>query len=345
MFENGSAMKKILLVFGFLIFLGSCTVESNDKIDFSEFFPVPVDSFLVDNRKDTLLIGRKGTKVLIPKYTFNANKIKIELQEFYSKADFLRAGLTTTSGKRIIKSKGMIHIKAFDGEKEVKALSKDISIQFASDFEDDYKIFNGSFDNDYIEWTEDTTTRNYRVVENHILHGRPCVPFDNCDYAITSVIIDSVSWAKSYTQYDTIVTFQESNDTLSLRDFWGNRGGGVRAIDNDYNAVFKSRNLNWINCDAFVNYDSLTEVELKISNSFYPYTFAVLKSQNSILPGHKTNNGTISFGLLPIGEVVNFIAFDKRDQVLYFEHLQEVKITGKPDLRMELKEKSIEKNK
>jgi len=333
-------MKIIITIFGLLILLNSCTIDSNKQKEFPNIFQIKSDSFQINNNRDTILEGRKGTKLKIYKNTFNSQNIKIVLQEFYSKSDFLKSGLTTTSGNKILVSKGMIKIQAFDGEKEINELLKEIEIQFPENPKKQFKIFYGKKNQQYIDWQEDTISQYYNIIENTILVGK-YAPFGNFDYASDTVIIDSIPWNKNYNQYDTILTFQESSDTMTWPEIW-NEDADKRVLEKEYNNIFKTTKLDWINCDAFMNFENLVDVIIKTDYSGYPFAFAVFEKQNSIVPGYLSNSGTFEFGKLPIGEKFTFIVIDKVDNLLFLDYHKNIVIVNDLELIFKLKETKLE---
>lgn len=88
----------------------------------------PVQQYLIDNRKDTLLWGGDGTALLIPANTFNTDeKVTITLREFYSYKDIITHKLSTTSNGEQLVTAGMIHVSAFiNGRKSDLATNKTI---------------------------------------------------------------------------------------------------------------------------------------------------------------------------------------------------------------------------
>jgi hypothetical protein len=81
--------------------------------------------FIIDNNKDTILIGKEGTALLIPANTFTASKrkVSVELKEYYSYEDIITNRLSTTSNGELLITGGMIHISAQSDGKEVKLRS------------------------------------------------------------------------------------------------------------------------------------------------------------------------------------------------------------------------------
>src|SRR6056297_65130 len=314
-------MKRIIQLFAIISVIASCTNESIKFSDYPILIDSQADTVVINNDRDTVLIGSKGTKIRINKKTFDTENIKLVIHEFYDKSDFIKLGLTTTSGDKTLKSKGMIRIEAFDGMKKIENISKPIEIQFPTNPDDRYEIFYGKTNSQYIDWERDTLTSNYNIILNNVFDGKPC---GNCDYANDTVFFDTLSWDKNYTQYDTIITFSESDDTLSWREFWGTE---TQFPDYWQNRFFRSNNLNWINIDAFISNDSPVELRVRTDKSDVRYYYIVFESRNSITPGYMTSKGIVDFGKLPDNEIISFICLDKLDGEIYFDYRKNIRIS------------------
>lgn len=77
----------------------------------------PMQQFVVRPGRDTMLIGRQGTQVLIPANVWDLGAdssavVQLEVQEFYTTADMVLAGLSTASGPQLLETGGMLHIAA-----------------------------------------------------------------------------------------------------------------------------------------------------------------------------------------------------------------------------------------
>lgn len=73
--------------------------------------------FEISTVSDTVIVGRQGTKISIPKNSFGqeVESVKIELQEYYNMSDMLLKGLcTVTSKSEMIETDGMIYLSAKD---------------------------------------------------------------------------------------------------------------------------------------------------------------------------------------------------------------------------------------
>lgn len=113
--------------------------------------------FEIDANKDTIIIGKKGTKIQIEANSFKAKgKVKIEVAEFYELSDMLLANLSTKAGDEILETGGMLNIKAYDVDEEIALKqNKTIALAFPEKTEKEgMQLFSGDHHTeDNINWT------------------------------------------------------------------------------------------------------------------------------------------------------------------------------------------------
>jgi hypothetical protein len=72
--------------------------------------------FTVHPGRDTLLMGTQGTQVLVPAHAWDLPDstavVQLALREFYTPADIILAGLSTTAGPQLLETGGMVHLAA-----------------------------------------------------------------------------------------------------------------------------------------------------------------------------------------------------------------------------------------
>ena len=149
----------------------SCTRSERDTISFKqkikEMNIVPCEYYTINSTRDTVIEGRQGTKITIPKLTFcdkNENivsEIKIELREFYKLSDMLFSKLTTISNGKIIETGGMVYLNATNGNKKLEIVKgKNITIEFKTSYNNEMKIFSGAPDSlGNINWVRQNVER------------------------------------------------------------------------------------------------------------------------------------------------------------------------------------------
>lgn len=137
------------ILFGTLIILLSAC-SSNDQKAFPQTLSVKSDTLLIDNTKDTLVFGSKGTGLFFEKESFELpdgtipkGKISVQLKECYSNSDIVRENLTTTSNGKLLETRGMINVLAFSENQELKLKQgKKFIIHFPKDTVDRKKQMN-----------------------------------------------------------------------------------------------------------------------------------------------------------------------------------------------------------
>lgn len=151
-----------------IILLSAC--NSNNQETFQQTLSVKVDTLQIDNTKDTLVFGSKGTALFFEKGSFELpdgsmpkGKISIQLKECYSNSDIVRENLTTTSNGKLLETKGMINVLAFADNQELKLKQgKKFIIHFPKDTSDRKKQMNLFYANnngdDPIDWKLDSVT-------------------------------------------------------------------------------------------------------------------------------------------------------------------------------------------
>jgi len=333
---------KQIFIFGFgLIILFGCNSNNDIQTDFAKIFGNTEQTFVINNRNDTVLIGLKGTQIFLPKNLLSRSlskndAMKVVLREFYTTSDMILAGLSTTSNGKIIETNGMIDLNIYINNQKVEKIDKLISISFAKDTESyGYSIFYGDFKENKINWELDTLTKNYHICYNMVLNGKPCNPIYRCDYAMDTVRIDSIHWQNSYTKIDSIITFSESNDTISFAKFWRSDSTISQPL---YEFGFRVSKLGWINCDRFIDFPDLTGVKVKSNSSSNPYYFLVFNDLNSIMPNYEKNE----FSNVPIGQIVTLIGIETRENKLYYGISDKFMIKKDIVVDLKLKESSAE---
>lgn len=98
-------------------------------------FGAKKQAFTINNLKDTLIVGKQGTNIYLPKGCFipSSAKMKLVLKEVYQPKDFIYNNLTTeTTDGKLLSSNGMIYM---DVESDVRVTinkSNPIKVKFPS---------------------------------------------------------------------------------------------------------------------------------------------------------------------------------------------------------------------
>lgn len=124
-------------------------------------FKEPTQLFLIDPKRDTTLILKKGTIIRIDKEIFKNidyfQPLKVEVQEYNSMNDYILSNLTTNStGSDFLESRGMINLNITQNEKTLELRdNKNVDIIFKDrKFGDNTQLFYGNHNNDNVVWEE-----------------------------------------------------------------------------------------------------------------------------------------------------------------------------------------------
>ncbi|MBL4706359.1 MAG: hypothetical protein JKY54_17660 [Flavobacteriales bacterium] len=259
----------------------------------------------IDNNHDALIYLSQGTQINFPAQCFKRSwnkgrvkdpKIKITVCEYYSKADLLLAGLTTTMADQVLISGGTIYVKAEYKDKRIELdPGENIEVFFpcSDSICQAMRTFNGSYTENVVDW--DTTGNDFSV-------------WNQVDY-------EEGGWSSQNRQLS-------SGEEL---EFNNAQGEGELMMDmnpsSEYNNpgpryfdgagwFLSSSKLGWINCDRFMNNPNNSELIVR-NNESYPMTYRmVFKRDKAVLPGYNYSaKGAGKFNNIPIGERVTILAF------------------------------------
>ena len=292
-------MKKLskfyCILFGLiLIFFTAC--NSDNKQTFQQIISVRCDTLKIDNTKDTLIFGQKGTALFFEKESFQlpdgntpAGKISILLKECYSTLDIIGENLSTTADGKLLETRGMINVTAFSNNQELKLKkgSKFI-VHFHKDTSEREKQMNLFYGNA----TANGTT-NWKLDSATLL--KPAVP--------VSVPVTSGS-------RDTLQNNAGFDSKIFNQKYSAFKKSAITSMDelelNYY--IFSATKLGWINCDFFwevtdekIDYYVKCNVKLKANINI------VFKQAKSIMRGIPEGD-KIVFRNAPINQEIKIVA-------------------------------------
>ena len=154
---------------GILLPLLFAACNNNDVSKFQKELATQTDTLEYSNRNDTLIQGAKGTAIFFEKESFvlpdgNLPKgsVTVLLKECYSFSDMIRENLSTTSGKNILATRGMIYINAFADDQELQLKpGKKYIIHFPKDSigsQQQMNLFYGKKQDEKVDWSLDSNT-------------------------------------------------------------------------------------------------------------------------------------------------------------------------------------------
>lgn len=243
-------MKNIIILFFLSVLVASCnqnkkktsSKDSNNSISkltkndpFSKS-TVESEFFNISTDRDTIIEGKNGTIVQIPKGAFKdaqgnviQGDIEIELAEPETIDDFLLSGISSQSGEKLLNSKGTFFINASQNGKQL-FLDENNPIYIEKPIkgkkEGDIRIFNGEKREDgQIEWTESTKIERFLIpIDLELLDFLPKyfadevekgIPFRSYQSA-TKKLIDSLYYSLEHKQTTALIqspSFSSEADT------------------------------------------------------------------------------------------------------------------------------------
>lgn len=141
-------------------------------------------SFTISSEKDTTIICKEGTKLMIKANSFvktdNSEvngKLAFNVTEFYKLSDILLANLTTTSNEKLLETGGMLYIEVKQNESILKLKeNRHIKIAFPSKVKkENMQLFSGEWKEGTINWTLEK--QDNPSVINEIIEEDIEVPF------------------------------------------------------------------------------------------------------------------------------------------------------------------------
>lgn len=288
------------------------TITSAKNISaIDDFFVKNIQTFNINPEEETTIRGEKGTEITFPAYAFlcadgsePGSKIRIQLQEFYSRADLLKANLHTMSGNAVLETGGTVNITAFCGDAEAQlAEGMQISLAFPyKQFKEGMQTFNGFADEGNLDWVASGEPSEAPVSEENMFYDPETEQY-----------------------YSNIgdVFFQVNKNEAGLDSY-----------------LLSSGSLGWINCDRF--YDDPTEkmeIIVSVDTALNPSVRLVFKNIQSVMSGYSDENGKIHFEGIPQGSEVSLVAYSIVDNKPYMA-MKNIAVTTNSEEKMLLTETS-----
>lgn len=120
-------------------------------------------TFRIKGEQESVIIGKDGTKILIPPHAFVDSRgrvaqgnLTIKLKEALNLKDIVFGNLNTiTSSGEALMSKGMVKVNAFKGKYALElAEGKFLTIEVPTKFEEGYSYYKGQTENGELTWNE-----------------------------------------------------------------------------------------------------------------------------------------------------------------------------------------------
>ena len=265
--------------------------------------------FYINNDKDAILLGEKGTRITIPANSLiaaNGNEVtdsvKIELKEVFTKKDMILTGLTTISDGELLESYGMFYLNATKNGQDLKikeGLLLEVEMPINT-IKANIHLY-AEFGSEKCEHPDTTPVGQFYTVFEY---SRTLD--ENSSKCYRYLFEDPVSKMLLFSgEFDP-------NGNIN----WVPLGNKLRR-DNKNNYDFISvgvGSLGWFNVDVFLfipiknnGYKLMATINKKLPNSSI---YLVFKDKNSIIPVYSIKNGKAKFIRLERKDEVTLVALD-----------------------------------
>ncbi len=282
-------------------------------------------------QEDTVMtiVCEGGTKLIIPAGAFELTEnpqqpvqgpVELRVLEVYEPATMLRHHVSTQekSGK-LLESAGMLYLAAFAGEKELRLKEgKEILLGFPKKEKfEGAALFSGTdMKGEALRWKKEESTFDLRQAIIDMYFG------GDSTVSIRIKTAEEAAWMFT-TEYgegkrrDTAVAVDPNNyprvlaEDESITDMVG---GLAEGYDNYF--FFTTPQLNWINCDRFVEEEV---INLRLNTTGYPQNtlyYLVFEDLNSVMAGYRKagepEEKNPVFEQVPLGHKVKLVVVFNR---------------------------------
>ena len=329
----------------------SLPIEENSIAISSQLKTDKLQTFEFILKNDTLISGKEGTKIWIPRDLFenySNGKITFELKEFYSKEDMILNGLSTVTDKdELLESSGMFYINFKEDDKQLKIKNgKSYKVETPNKPLADSNIYYN--DNDSIfRW--ELGKSKLKVLYPDILRNhafRISVGKDGIGGFFKVTTLDSLKIAQ---KIDSLKIIEIINKELSkdealselARIFLSETDESDSDINNDktlseaeksyklknrkqfhYNFSeiysFTDNKLGWINIDEVLEYEVEKNIILKNTKKYNDYSINLIYLNNKSLLNHNLNEfKTHSESVKIVGKIKVVIYANSGNKIMY----------------------------
>ncbi len=301
------------------LLLLSCSLDKGEQVDIStELSDLserlnPTQTFEFNPENDTMIVGRLGTKIFIPANSLvfdngeqTTSKVTLRLKEVYTISDMILNGLSTTSNGDLLETSGMINLEAFSNDRTLNLKSDSpVKIQFRNVTSAPFmRTYLGQVDSTGVNWQLDA-----KNVYDTIKFDQPTEYIVILDYGADSVISGTVTYG--IVGNDTIeLTRTQFEDDFTTAD----------TIAYSYDLPFyeiHSTQLNWINCDFFINSDDNIRVMVNKFEGAKTLNFLIFHDYYSIMSSWESEENNSVFRNIPRESKVTAIGIAKNDSDYY----------------------------
>ena len=283
---------------------------------FDKFVQTPQE-FKISPYDSSSIKTKYGTIIQFDKDIFESVlphlSIRINVQEYYDKGNFVLANLTTeTLDNQRLESKGMINIQATQNGDTLKLKNgKSIDIFFPDrEINDEMQLFEGVEHNDEIAWNQTTF--------------RPSRSYNGTGWSVTYWNVpggDTIRRSKWW--YENI-----EGNTFKIKRTEEIKANKIIIDTTDVaneelmdELMMASTNMGWINCDRFSNDTGPKEdLIVEFEGDFVPTVSIVFDDINSVLPYSYREDNKLIFKNIPINRDITIIGLHSEkysDDILF----------------------------
>jgi hypothetical protein len=226
----------VKFIYFLAIFTVLCACNSENKERFkkpSEILQVNSQYFNVSTKIDTVIVGKKGTRVNVFSESFDAldDSIRIELKEYYSFPDMVIGGLNSVSNGRILETDGMIYLDAvsLSGKSLGSKLNKQWVVQLPLTNQE-MKLFYGKYRGEELNWEISDESPKNETVPTLVADSLPT------DYALRTLYntfpVNRLGWINS----DKFMEIENKTD-LIVKLSKIQQGARYSAVFHNYNSI------------------------------------------------------------------------------------------------------------
>ena len=274
------------------------------------FFPEkPSQFFIIDPRKDTVLIGNEGTKLY-----FNAgclstpNQVKVELKEYYTLGDYIKYNMPTVTNGEMIQTGGVIYLNATeeaDPKKQVQIKSGiGVGVEFTNNDDPDMQLFiQDPNSNNDLNWVLPTERKD--------------------DWQMTETVFD---------ENNNIV----SKETFYSKDDWDNYLANEKQkkeISQKAQSILNTNNFGLLNCDKFIDVPTLP-IEFTSDLNVYAKYYLVFTGIRGVIDGRGIQDKVV-FDNTPINSEATLIAIAFKGKQAYYYN-KKINTSGEKGFNIQL---------
>jgi hypothetical protein len=279
----------------------------------------PSQYFTIDPNKDTLIIGKEGTKLFFEAGSLMTTKeVEVELKEFYTLDDYLKSDLTTSSDGKMILSGGVIYLNAVqnDADKQTVKVNQakgiDVTFSMGNDNPDMQIFIQDKRSPDELNWVlpaKKTVTEDWQMTETKL---------DPDGNIISQTVYRSREEWERHLRNDSIA--EQNRIKMENRK--------------------KIFDFGLINCDAFSKDPMLAYSITADKNTTADY-FLVFRDIRGVMKGNVSNN-LVTFGQVPSARPATLIAASFiGDQAYFFKCAITAANQQKPEIILKPVEESF----